>query len=96
MALMNCLGITNPYSLRDFIAINAINHTGAIDKHINQSLYQSLSNFSIGGYLVGATPVSFISIPCFLDRYQSLSIGTDEEHTYEVDSELHQFGVVCG
>ena len=35
MALMNCLGITNPYSLRDFIAINAINHTGAIDKHIN-------------------------------------------------------------
>ena len=38
MALMSHLGITNPYSLRDFIAINAINHLGATGKRINSRL----------------------------------------------------------
>ena len=38
MALMSCLGVTNPYSLRDFIAINAINHSSATGKCINSRL----------------------------------------------------------
>ena len=46
--------------------------------------------------MVGVTLVSFISIPCFLNKYQSSSIGIDEKHTDKVDYELHQFGVVCG
>ena len=38
MALMSYLGVTNPYSLRDFIAINAINHSSATGKHISSKL----------------------------------------------------------
>ena len=114
MALMSRLGVTNPYALRDFTAINAINHSCATGKCINsrlgyikrtslgkmdqkkkknirlQNIYQSLSDLSIRGYLAGATLVSFIFISCFLNNYKSSSIGIDEEHTDEVDFELHQ------
>ena len=38
MALMNRLGITNLYSKREFIAINAIIHSSATGKCINSRL----------------------------------------------------------
>ena len=54
------------------------------------SIYQSLFDLSIGGYLASATPVSFLSTPCLFNKYQSSSIGIDKEHTDEVTFELHQ------
>ena len=37
-ALMSHLDVTDPHSKREFIAINAIIHFGAMDKHINPKL----------------------------------------------------------